>query len=100
MTAGEKQAMRIGLIGVLVPVVSGVLMVFLSEAIKDSVVLSWTMGALFLVIGVCAGSIPLFSLKLTWLKKWLLIFGYLIFSFVALVFSALWAGCNFYNDCL
>lgn len=89
MTAGEKQAMRIGLISVLVPIVSGVLFVLLGEAITDSTVLSWTIAGLLLVIGAFAGSIQLIRLDLSLLKKVLLIVGNLIFSAAVFFYTAI-----------
>ena len=99
MTAGEKQAMRIGLIGVLVPVVSGVLFVLLQKALNDSTVMSWTFGGLLLVAGIIAGSILLFRLSVPLLKKVLLIVGNLIFSVFVFFYTAIVMLCSVYGDC-
>ena len=100
MRPEEKEALRIGAFCVLVPIVSGALVVFLGQAIKDSLVMSWTIGGLLLTVGVFAGSVPLFRLNLTRLKKVLLIFGYLIFSFAVFVYTVVLVVCYAFNDCL
>ena len=100
MRPDEKRALRIGAFGILVPIVSGALIVILGQAFKDSLVMTWIIGGLLLAAGVFAGSIPLFSLELATFRKVMLILGYLVVSFGLFIYSILLVACSVYGDCL
>jgi len=98
MTAGEKQALWIGAVGILVPAIFGVGQGFFVEGTGEFPLKNWIYGAIW-IIGVFGGSIPLFYLKLIASKKMLLIFSYLVVSFAIFAYSGLGIVCGVYDAC-